>query len=84
MKPMPRPVFLAAGAYTVSLGPGRREFNPRTARPGLDPYIRSAGEAVLAQVDAFFQQQLAAPEPPVLSAEDMEEVALTPEMQHCD
>jgi acetyl-CoA C-acetyltransferase/acetyl-CoA acyltransferase len=50
MKPMPRPVYLAAGAYTVSLGPGRREFNPRTARPGLDPYIRSAGEAVLAQI----------------------------------
>jgi len=47
-------------------------------------YAERTGEAVLAQVDAFFQQQLAAPEPPVLSAEDMEEVALTPEMQHCD
>jgi len=50
MKPMPKPVFLAAGAYTVSLGPGRREFNPRTPRPGLEHYIRSAGEAVLAQI----------------------------------
>ena len=50
MKPMPKPVFLAAGAYTVSLGPGRREFNPRTPRPGLEHYIRSAGEAVLDQI----------------------------------
>lgn len=50
MKPMPRPVFLAAGAYTVSLGPGRKEFNPRTARPGLDHYIREAGRAALAQI----------------------------------
>jgi acetyl-CoA C-acetyltransferase/acetyl-CoA acyltransferase len=50
MKDMPRPVFLAAGAYTVSLGPGRREFNPRAARPGLDHYIKAAGQAVLAQI----------------------------------
>ena len=50
MKDMPRPVFLAAGAYTVSLGPGRREFNPRAPRPGLDHYIKAAGQAVLAQI----------------------------------
>jgi acetyl-CoA C-acetyltransferase/acetyl-CoA acyltransferase len=50
MPAMPKPVFLAAGAYTVSLGPGRREFNPRTPRPGLEHYIRSSGEAVLAQM----------------------------------
>jgi acetyl-CoA C-acetyltransferase/acetyl-CoA acyltransferase len=48
---MPRPVFLAAGAYTVSLGPGRREFSPRTARPGLSHYIREAGRDALAQID---------------------------------
>jgi len=50
MKPLSRPVFLAAGAYTVSLGPGRREFSPRTPRPGLDHYLLEAGRAVLAQV----------------------------------
>jgi acetyl-CoA C-acetyltransferase/acetyl-CoA acyltransferase len=45
-----KPVYLAAGAYTVSLGPGRREFSPRTPRPGLEHYIREAGQAVLEQI----------------------------------
>ena len=48
--PMPKPVFLAAGAYTTSLGPGRKEFSPRTPRPGLDHYIQEAGRAALAQI----------------------------------
>jgi acetyl-CoA acetyltransferase len=51
MKRMPKPVFLAAGAYTVSLGTGRKEFNPRTPRPGLEHYIQEAGRAALAQVN---------------------------------
>jgi len=50
MTALSRPVFLAAGAYTVSLGTGRKEFSPRTARPGLEHYIREAGRATLAQV----------------------------------
>ena len=50
MKSMPKPVYLAAGAYTVSLGTGRPEFNPKKARPGLDHYIREAGRAALAQI----------------------------------
>ena len=50
MKPMAKPVFLAAGAYTVSLGPGRREFSPRIPRPGLDHYLKEAGRAALAQI----------------------------------
>ncbi|MGA2082208.1 MAG: beta-ketoacyl synthase N-terminal-like domain-containing protein [Holophaga sp.] len=50
MKAMPKPVYLAAGAYTVSLGPGRKEFSPRGERPGLEHYIREAGRAVLAQI----------------------------------
>ena len=50
MKSLPKPVFLAAGAYTVSLGTGRPEFNPRKARPGLEHYIREAGRAALAQI----------------------------------
>ena len=48
--PMPRPVFLAAGATTVSLGPGRREFRPDAPRPGLVHYMREAGRATLAQI----------------------------------
>jgi len=51
MKRMPKPVYLAAGAYTVSLGTGRKEFNPRIPRPGLEHYIQEAGRAALAQVN---------------------------------
>ena len=47
---MPKPVFLAAGATTVSLGTGRPEFSPRKARPGLEHYIQEAGQATLAQL----------------------------------
>ena len=50
MTSLPKPVFLAAGAYTVSLGTGRKEFSPRIPRPGLEHYIREAGRATLAQV----------------------------------
>lgn len=50
MKTMPKPVFLAAGTYTISLGTGRKEFNPRAERPGLEHYIQEAGRAVLAQI----------------------------------
>jgi acetyl-CoA C-acetyltransferase/acetyl-CoA acyltransferase len=48
---MPKPVYLAAGAYTLSMGTGRPEFNPRKARPGLEPTIEEAGRAVLAQIN---------------------------------
>jgi acetyl-CoA C-acetyltransferase/acetyl-CoA acyltransferase len=50
MKTLSKPVYLAAGAYTVSLGTGRKEFNPRAERPGLEHYIQEAGRAVLAQI----------------------------------
>lgn len=49
MNRMPKPLYLVAGAYTVSLGTGRPEFNPRIPRPGLEHYIREAGRAALAQ-----------------------------------
>jgi acetyl-CoA acetyltransferase len=45
-----KPVFLAAGAYTVSMGSGRKEFDPRKSRPGLEHYINEAVKAVLAQI----------------------------------
>src|SRR5208283_2301561 len=50
MRTLPKPVFLGAGAYTVSLGPGRREFSPRTPRPGLEHYLSAAGAEVMAQI----------------------------------
>ena len=43
-------VYVAAGTYTVSLGTGRPEFNPRKPRPGLEHYIKEAGHGVLAQI----------------------------------
>lgn len=50
MKKLRKDVYLAAGAYTVSMGTGRPEFNPRKPRPGLEDYIKEAGQAALAQV----------------------------------
>ena len=52
MKSFQKKVFLAAGAYTVSMGSGRNEFNPKKPRPGLDHYIHEAGRAALAQLSA--------------------------------
>jgi len=43
-------VYVAAGSYTVSLGTGRKEFNPRKPRPGLEHYIQEAGRGVIAQI----------------------------------
>ena len=40
-------VYMAAGYNTISLGTGRSEFNPRKPRPGLEHYIKEAGQATL-------------------------------------
>ena len=50
MKKNRRNVYMAAGYNTVSLGTGRKEFNPKKPRPGLEEYIQEAGRGVLAQV----------------------------------
>jgi acetyl-CoA acetyltransferase len=50
MNTLRRKVYLTAGHNTVSMGTGRREFNPKKARPGLEDYIREAGRAVLQAV----------------------------------
>jgi acetyl-CoA C-acetyltransferase/acetyl-CoA acyltransferase len=44
-------VYIAAGFNTVSFGSGRKEFNPKKARPGLEHYIKEAGDGVLAQIN---------------------------------
>ena len=41
---------MTAGYNTISLGTGRKEFNPKKSRPGLDHYINEAGKAVLEQI----------------------------------
>ncbi len=50
MKTLRRKVYLTAGHNTVSMGTGRKEFNPKKPRPGLEDYIREAGRAVLTDV----------------------------------
>ncbi len=50
MKTLRRKVYLTAGHNTVSMGTGRKEFNPKKPRPGLEDYIREAGRAVLKDV----------------------------------
>jgi acetyl-CoA C-acetyltransferase/acetyl-CoA acyltransferase len=43
-------IYMAAGYNTISLGTGRKEFNPRTERPGLEHYLKEAGQGVITQL----------------------------------
>ncbi len=43
-------VYLTAGYNTISMGTGRKEFHPRKPRPGIEDYIKEAGQAVLKQI----------------------------------
>lgn len=45
-------VFATAGFYTVSMGQGRKGFHPKSPRPGIEHYIKEAGEGSLAQVQS--------------------------------
>ncbi len=47
---MNKQVYMAGGYNTISLGTGRKEFNPKKSRPGLEHYISEAGKGTLAQV----------------------------------
>lgn len=50
MKKLRRKVYMTAGYNTVSFGTGRKEFNPKKPRPGLEQYIKEAGQATLAKI----------------------------------
>lgn len=41
---------MVAGYNTLSMGTGRKEFNPKKERPGLEEYIREAGQGTLKQI----------------------------------
>ena len=43
-------VYLTAGYNTISLGTGRKEFNPKKERPGIEHYIKEAGQGVLQKI----------------------------------
>lgn len=47
---MRKRVFMVAGYNTVSLGTGRKEFHPKKPRPGIEHYIKEAGQGTLAQI----------------------------------
>lgn len=47
---MRRKVYMAAGYNTISLGSGRKEFNPKKPRPGIEHYIKEAGQATVKMV----------------------------------
>ncbi|NOU47001.1 MAG: 3-ketoacyl-CoA thiolase [Bacteroidales bacterium] len=47
---MKRKIYMTAGYNTVSMGTGRKEFNPKKDRPGLEYYISEAGKGVLNQI----------------------------------
>ncbi len=44
---MRRKIYMTAGYNTVSLGTGRKEFNPKKPRPGIEYYIKEAGQSTL-------------------------------------
>jgi acetyl-CoA C-acetyltransferase/acetyl-CoA acyltransferase len=50
MSKLRRKVYMAAGYNTISMGTGRKEFNPKKARPGLEHYIKEAGQGTLKQI----------------------------------
>jgi acetyl-CoA acetyltransferase len=43
-------VYMVAGYNTISMGSGRREFHPKKPRPGLEEYLKEAGQGVLQQI----------------------------------
>lgn len=49
MKPHKK-VYMIAGYNTISMGTGRKEFNPKKERPGLEHYLKEAGQATLSHI----------------------------------
>ncbi len=50
MSKLRRKIYITAGYNTISMGTGRKEFNPKKERAGLEDYIKEAGMGVLNQV----------------------------------
>jgi acetyl-CoA C-acetyltransferase/acetyl-CoA acyltransferase len=43
-------VYMVAGYNTISMGTGRKEFNPKKERAGLEELIKEAGQVVLQKI----------------------------------
>ena len=50
MKKLRKKIYMTAGYNTISLGTGRKEFNPKKSRPGLEHYLKEAGQATLKMI----------------------------------
>lgn len=50
MKKLRRKVYMVAGYNTISMGSGRREFSPKKVRPGLEDFIKEAGQGTLKMI----------------------------------
>jgi acetyl-CoA acetyltransferase len=50
MNKLRRKIYMTAGFNTVSMGTGRKEFDPKKSRPGLEFYIKEAGQGALRQI----------------------------------
>ncbi len=51
MRKLRKKLYMTAGFNTISLGTGRKEFHPKKPRPGLEHYIKEAGQGTLAQMN---------------------------------
>ncbi len=43
-------IYMTAGFNTISLGTGRKEFHPKKERPGIEHYMKEAGQGTLARI----------------------------------
>jgi len=50
MKKLRRKVYMTSGYNTIALGTGRKEFHPKKPRPGIEHYIKEAGQGTLEQI----------------------------------
>ncbi len=50
MTKLRRKIYMVGGYNTISMGTGRKEFSPKKARPGLEEYIKEAGQGCLKQI----------------------------------
>lgn len=50
MKNLRKKVYMVAGYNTISMGTGRKEFHPKKERPGLEDYIKEAGQGTLKMI----------------------------------
>ncbi|MBI5540557.1 MAG: 3-ketoacyl-CoA thiolase [Bacteroidia bacterium] len=50
MMKLRKKIYMVAGYNTISMGTGRKEFNPKKERPGLEEYMKEAGQGVLKQI----------------------------------